>query len=70
MGDPILISLDVFNNTLTTCKGHSCSAIAEIENLKNDRPSDLRFNLCRQRSLLKCHVQHFLKLWTIEQKGV
>ena len=27
---------------------------AEIENVKNDRPLDLQFQLCYQRSLLKC----------------
>ncbi len=28
---------------------------AEIENVKNDRPSDVHFHLCQQMLLLKCH---------------
>ncbi len=35
-------------------------ARADIENVKNDRPSDLQFQLYHQRSLLKCHCTFYI----------
>ena len=32
---------------------------AEIENVKNDRPSDLQLNLRQQILLLKCHCNFY-----------
>ena len=40
------------------------SGTAEIENVKNDRPSDLQCLLCQQMLLLKCHC-----IFYIGQKG-
>ncbi len=33
---------------------------AEIENVKNDRPSDLHFHLRQQMLLLKCHHTFYI----------
>ncbi len=37
---------------------------AEIENVKNDRPSDFQFQFCPPMSLLKCHsIFTYMDCW-------
>ncbi len=50
------------------CRYKKCSDIsdvtsggrAEINNVKNYRPSDFHFQLCQQRSLLNCHCSFYI----------
>ncbi len=50
------------------CRYKKCSKVsevtsggrAEIENVKNDRPSDLQFHLCQQMLPLKCHYTFYI----------